>query len=540
MESQLRYVYAGYERAQKLYVCSLEYAANYPIGCCILNVDPLDMATIDKLYRPNFGDVNVNIDTNNYSSLAKYENIIDGVDIYCTDCIDKYNFTDTTNLSDLFEVAYGNITEDQMTYLLTLYKLKTTDLTKELKNATFYKVDSISFNEIKAQQQNANKIIKRKLSLKNIETKPALNSFQLSQNKIFSKQKYQYNSRLFFADTTTQLFGGYDNSLDLPTTGEGIYKDLIQFLLKDNGATISVTPPDNLPPIGYKTDVNISNAKKVVNFDVVDSTHYVGKLGQPDENVFRLVNGVVCYPHPSAKYIRLHVTVNSIKYLLKEFKLTEHSFLNFSFALNIDSDGDIVPFKVLDNPALTNLSTMTVTVNDTYYNSNRIQATEINNPYIFPAINSYMIGNDGSTIIKSMNTQSEPLSEGQYGQYPLVVFTNSGIYAMQQGTGEVLFQNIIQLSNLSCVGKSLTVAKGIVFATQDSIFVLFGRNVTNIADKLSAAFDSGFKNDFLNDGIMFGRDNYHNELIIANGTKQVKLINLDSFTISSVKDYSIT
>jgi len=537
MESQVRYVYAGYDNAIKTRLGCL--INNGVRGWCMVSADPAELSSFSNIFIPNFGDVNINVDLSPWNALKDYKNMLDGVDIYCTKCIDKYNFNDITKEEQLLRLGSGEIATDGNPLRMELYAPKANDLTVELKNAEFYKVDSISFEEIEAQQTWSSKIMKRKLSLKNIETKPALSSFQLSQNKIFSKQKYQYNSRLFFADTTTQLFGGYDNSLDLPTTGEGIYNDLIKFLLKDSGATISETPPDNLPTIGYKTDVNISNAKKVVNFDVVDSTHYTGTLGQPNENVFRLVNGVVCYPHPSAKYIRLHVTVNSIKYLLKEFKLTEHSFLNFSFALNIDSDGDIVPLKILDTPVLTNLSTITVTVNDTYYNSNRIQGTDIDDPFFFPAINSYMIGNDGSTIIKSMNTQSEPLSEGQYGQYPLVVFTNSGIYAMQQGTGEVLFQNIIQLSNLSCVGKSLTVAKGIVFATQDSVFVLFGRNVTNIADKLSAAFDSGFKNDFLNDGIMFGRDNYHNELIIANGTKQVKLINLDSFTISSVKGYSL-
>ncbi len=284
-----------------------------------------------------------------------------------------------------------------------------------------------------------------------------------------------------------------------------------------------------------------------VSRSVDKSSRYVGS---DDISYYRLLDGVICYPSNEAKYIDviLPFTVNSanLMYRFKRINLTQHSLLNFSFALNITKDTygvyntAITPIKIYDNITNSGLTQQNIVIKDEYSTSNRIQATEINNPYIFPAINSYMIGNDGSTIIKSMNTQSEPLSEGQYGQYPLVVFTNSGIYAMQQGTGEVLFQNIIQLSNLSCVGKSLTVAKGIVFATQDSIFVLFGRNVTNIADKLSAAFDSGFKNDFLNDGIMFGRDNYHNELIIANGTKQVKLINLDSFTISSVKDYSLT
>ena len=55
-------------------------------------------------------------------------------------------------------------------------------------------------------------------------------------------------------------------------------------------------------------------------------------------------------------------------------------------------------------------------VSDTYVDHNRVQVSEIQNPFVFPAELSYQVG---SGNILAMNANAEPLSTGQAGEHPI-------------------------------------------------------------------------------------------------------------------------
>lgn len=151
--------------------------------------------------------------------MAPFEPIISSIDIYTTQCIDKYNYNDLTNdtkLKALRTGLYGDSNPPQGKWTLRLPKPN--DLNEELKNAEFYLCESVSFNDIK-DSSLIGRFVKKTLSLKNIVTKLALSSFQGSHNRLFSDVKYQYNSRVFHAGIRTKLYEGFDNCLDLPCDG---------------------------------------------------------------------------------------------------------------------------------------------------------------------------------------------------------------------------------------------------------------------------------------------------------------------------------
>lgn len=62
-----------------------------------------------------------------------------------------------------------------------------------------------------------------------------------------------------------------------------------------------------------------------------------------------------------------------------------------------------------------------------YYLNNVIAMSNVANPFVFTADNMVEIGR--GTIL-GINSTSIPMSEGQYGQYPLIVFTDSGVHAI--------------------------------------------------------------------------------------------------------------
>lgn len=122
------------------------------------------------------------------------------------------------------------------------------------------------------------------------------------------------------------------------------------------------------------------------------------------------------------------------------------------------------------------------TENRYIHDTNRIQVTEQNNPLYFPAKNSYRIGNPEDVIIACASI-NEAISEGQYGRFPLYIFTSSGMFTMEQGDGVVLYAAVNRLNNEVLVKKYswLSMDMSIVYATKQGLKVISGRESQEIS-----------------------------------------------------------
>jgi len=152
---------------------------------------------------------------------------------------------------------------------------------------------------------------------------------------------------------------------------------------------------------------------------------------------------------------------------------------------------------------------------------------------VWPAVNSYPIGEDRHNTLRDFAVQASPTSEGQFGEYPLVVFSDYGIYLVNQGQ-EIVYGAVVKISKLKANPGVLGVDEAIVFSTKDGIFVLSGRQTRELNRYLVAntMYDTqpitGIPashlphNDRAPDGILFiqnpvfGWDDQHREIIIAN------------------------
>ena len=61
---------------------------------------------------------------------------------------------------------------------------------------------------------------------------------------------------------------------------------------------------------------------------------------------------------------------------------------------------------------------------------NKMKVSELNNPFVFQDVNSHTVG-QGKII--GMMSNAMRVSEGQFGQFPLYVFTSESIYALNVG-----------------------------------------------------------------------------------------------------------
>lgn len=151
-----------------------------------------------------------------------------------------------------------------------------------------------------------------------------------------------------------------------------------------------------------------------------------------------------------------------------------------------------MPEKVLDatlvweNSSLKDFTVDNKTIKEVRKNTLKVSA--VDNPFYFPTAQTYKFEGE----IKGLASNAEAISPGQFGLFPLYVFTDTGIWAMQVDTsGQGAYTTQSPASREVCNGAICPVSGGVVFSTDKGVMVISGGQVAD----LSAALD-GFEVDF--------------------------------------------
>ena len=143
---------------------------------------------------------------------------------------------------------------------------------------------------------------------------------------------------------------------------------------------------------------------------------------------------------------------------------------------------DIARFTTSDN-----LSIERQSLKKSYKKELKVSA--LDNPFYFPPTQEYKF--DGDIVGLASNTGA--ISPGQFGQYPLYVFTTQGIWVMQVDTsGKTVYSAQNPVSREVCLGEVVAFDKGVAFTTEKGVMDIFGGEVV----ELSAALD-GLQNEML-------------------------------------------
>lgn len=112
-----------------------------------------------------------------------------------------------------------------------------------------------------------------------------------------------------------------------------------------------------------------------------------------------------------------------------EIPLKPHPFLNIAYSLK-----GLYPHSITDKyGTYTPLPEDSVSVAP-----NKLKVSNVSNPFYFPAKQTYTVS---SRNIVAMATATTALSTGQFGQFPLYVFTGEGVFALSVGTGDIAYAN---------------------------------------------------------------------------------------------------
>jgi len=126
--------------------------------------------------------------------------------------------------------------------------------------------------------------------------------------------------------------------------------------------------------------------------------------------------------------------------------------------------------------------------------NNRVQISEVNNSFFFPAKNSQQVS---TGIIRAFGTNTEDVSSGQYGQYPIYVFTSKGLWAFEIGTGDVYIKNVLPVNGevIKDNYSKLNLSFGVAYITSEGLKIISGKDVIEISEPVEGIQDQTFSDN---------------------------------------------
>lgn len=323
-----------------------------------------------------------------------------------------------------------------------------------LETANFYRIAQYDFDSDKFNGNTLSDIPDLSDILKNLVYQPALTDDTYSHNKLIAEKIFNYNSKLHISGTSQKLYDGYPVEMFISYADSTV--DVIRYISKtyiktEAGTSIVVR------------DQDLSDGESLLLLSPY--------ITYPDSRAYQMVITII-YESEGTRYL----------YSAK-FDLKPHDFLNLSYYL---PTGEINPITI-SGTVITEIPEAPQSSNNIESTPNKLKVSATDNPFIFPVEQTYTVGN-GKII--GLAAATPALSQGQYGQFPLYVFTDEGIYMLQVGAGEVIYTNCFLVSRNICDNPDsiISLDNAVAFTSDRKLFVLSGYSAKSISDSLEADY----------------------------------------------------
>lgn len=367
--------------------------------------------------------------------LSKWSDLVKDVVIFVSDGIELYNLLKdqpsdglsqhgyTTQVDGVFRNKTGSSVASESEYLSvewfqyaylgdyieksirSLAKKEKASLLNDIKSTSiFYKIASVGLKKHNTDTDMAQFIDERVLV--NLTTQERIEDDDwYSRTRLSPEFIYAYNSRLNIASVKRGFFEGYGYFMPYDNNSENTYNIFVKIQTDDSDIWVRHT-----------------------------------------EQTKQRQGLYFFYPDSRAKW----VTIYNGSTLVCNNALTEHPFLNGAYFFRglpgIDYQGEVTTDSQTGAHA-----NDTESDNDYFETlSNYIITSEVNNPWVFTAKGYNKVGT-GKII--GMSTTTQALSQAQFGAFPLLVFSESGIWAMSvDSTG--LYSDIQPIGRDVCINPS--------------------------------------------------------------------------------------
>ncbi|MCD8282499.1 MAG: hypothetical protein LUC22_04500, partial [Prevotella sp.] len=327
------------------------------------------------------------------------------------------------------------------------------EIDEEIRNvANFYLVKKISFDDLGLYPDLTDLTLERGV-LSSLEAREALSEDNVAYTAYSECSMFSYNSRL-------HIFGG-TRGYPAPT----LPASQMQYMNAGGGPLVFL-----FAFVLIRTNEGVKVAKTGYSEDDLVLYYNTGFvwLFYPDNRAYKII---LCYNDDS--YISL--------------PLSEHELLNGALFF-LRTDGGMTSQEFIDKYSveLSDEELKKLNNADTAVSLTSIYVSEVNNPFVFR--NSTAV-TAGSGQILAMSCAAQAMSQGQFGQYPLYVFTDEGVWALSvdstgvYGTSQPFTRDVV--TNVD----SITQLDGsVLFVTNRGIMEIAGSSVTCLTDDIDGDF----------------------------------------------------
>lgn len=427
------------------------------------NKSKVNITKVAFYYYPRNVDLNYTILDAKRDELEEWKDVIKSVDVFITPPLTNIDTSEKIlslrSLHRNYKLGHGLLS---LTFESNGIRIGDTSVhfpslsvdayRNKLKNTSaFYKVCSLKISDL--TNYTTKKLPVDKNAVYQVSLQEQMKDDYKTHNSLFAKGSYVYNHRLNLYGMKEKLFQGFNGSVMFPG----------QYIIKYDDST------DNLM---YRYKIQ----KIVVSLNTTSGTKYVESsdkfFSRQDIDSFIISNLVKFYPDSRADKMAIFCKDSSDNDVIFVFPLEQCAELNGAMHMG-DFTDNLEQYKV---------DSFDYTVDDVVELSNKIYTSESDNAFYFPlnGINTVGIG-----TIQGIASTTRALSQGQFGQYPLMAFSTDGIWAMEVSS-KGTYSSIHPISREVCSNpKSITqLDQSVLFATNRSISRIAESQVVSMSDVL--------------------------------------------------------
>ena len=352
-------------------------------------------------------------------------------------------------------------------------KIKNCSLFYLLKEINIDALDT-SFHEMDLQEN----------TIENITSQEQMSDDDDSHDSIVPKVSYTYNNRLNITSLKKILFNGFDPFFSTCKNDDEYYSYTGSTSFPTNELIMS--PPSSPTYVSksttdytYTTYVFIKqNGKTYIVKQAESSTsNTLFKFGiyfyYPNINAYQAIIAKNEYSSSTVN----GETVTAVKTTYYKIILTQHSGLNGAYYFGgFSSLNGITDATTVD-------SEPTVSTDKIVDMLNKIYTSEVSDPFYFPVKGKNTIG---SSEILAIVSGTQPISQGQFGQFPLYAFTPDGIWALAvddngyYSSKQMASRDVILSKDSIC-----QIDGGVAYLTNQGLMLLVGGQSTNLSHALN-------------------------------------------------------
>lgn len=395
---------------------------------------------------------------NNADELAKWKDVIQSVEMFVSEPLIYPDLNaHVVQVGDTNTTTSGRQTVSSMSITFQ-DKQDSTEETQSIESMLlngsrlFYKAKSYSVDNLSEIAEGTEIDNSKDLSYtERLYTQDNLSDDYRSNNDYVAERSKVINRRLLSMGMTEHFGRGMQYAYNLVPVTEDYLSYQFCYEIKDNNGSVHyVRSRDTL-----QTPVLSGKAFGSRDEDVTFSSDICQLLFYPDTRCVAVwvkhVNGVIRLPMRAHPYISMAYWLGDISKTLRE--------LTYSNNLTLPDEDRI----------------------GTSYKFNYLFQTSVNNPFYYPLSGRIRF----SSVLMEVASITTALSEGQFGQFDLYAFTDTGIFVLSPNNqGEYL--NLVPLSRDVCLSAHSVACldRAIVFITDKGVMIMDGSQINCISENM--------------------------------------------------------